>query len=68
MALNHRYGLKLRSSSPDRLIQRLYAARRGSMDPDLEQLSLMRPMQDQVWIVRRETSTEADTQTHPESV
>jgi hypothetical protein len=66
MALAHRHGLKLRTSAPDRLLQRLYAARRGAQDPDLDRLSIVRPMPDQLWIISRETLDPPPTQAHPE--
>jgi hypothetical protein len=65
MALAHRRGLKLRTSAPDRLLQRLYAARRGAMDTDLDRLSIVRPFADQLWIVSRETISSPPTETHP---
>jgi hypothetical protein len=68
MALAHQRGLKLRTSVPDRLMQRLYAARRGAMDSDLDKLSIVRPMPDQLWIVSRETQPDPDPKTHPEPI
>jgi hypothetical protein len=68
MALGYRSGLKLRSTSPDRLVQRLYAARRGAQDPDLDKLSIVRPFPDQLWIIHRETSDSPDPEAHPEPI
>jgi hypothetical protein len=66
MALAHQRGLKLRTSAPDRLLQRLYAARRGAQDPDLDRLSIVRPLPDQLWIISRETISDPAPETHPE--
>ena len=55
MALNSPLGVCLRTSDPERLRQRLYAARREAADPQLDSISvaISPTAEDEVWLVKR---------------
>lgn len=57
-ALHSQCGIEVRSNDPERLMQRLYAARRKAAgDEALQSLSIVRPPQaDLLFIVKRESS------------
>lgn len=66
LALNARIGYVFETDRPKELIQRLYKARKESLDPRLEELSIIRSpvaSDSQVWIVKRHVGT---SEAHPQ--
>lgn len=59
-ALRSTHGVCLRTNDRDALMQRLYAARRECLDPDLKPLSLVQSptAPDELWIIKRNDSSQ----------
>lgn len=58
-AFEHPFGIVIQTNDPDRLKQKLYAERRSSGDPVLEQLILCTSRtnpEGEVWVVRKSPS------------
>jgi hypothetical protein len=58
-AMAAQFGIVVETSRPQLFIQKLYAARRGSMDPALANLSIVQSplVVGEVWILKRKEPT-----------